>query len=49
MPTSGIDVYSLLVLDSLCEPVGWGPLMVVTDRSNCFVSITSKPIQLAGF
>ena len=34
------------VLDSLCEPVGLVPLVVLTVRSSYLVSIsTSKPIQ----
>ena len=35
-----------VVLDSLHEAVGWGPLVVLMVRSSCFVSISdSKPIQ----
>ena len=35
-----------VVLDSWCEPVGWDPLVMLTVRSSCFVSIsTSEPIQ----
>ena len=35
-----------VVLDSWCEPVGLGPLVVLTVRSSCLVSISSsKPTQ----
>ena len=37
-------------LDSFCKAVGWGPLVELTVRSSCIVSITvSKPIQLPRF
>ena len=26
-----------VVLDSLCEPLSWGPLVVLTVSSSCFV------------
>ena len=28
-----------VVLDNLCQPVGWGPVVVLSIRSSCFVSI----------
>ena len=40
------DKLLLVVLDSLCEPVGWGPLVVLMVRSCCLVSNSaSKPIE----
>ena len=37
---------SPVALDSLCEAVGWGSLVVLTVRSSCFVSISAfKPIE----
>ena len=39
MSTFGIS----LLLDSLCEPVDWGPHLVLMIRSSCVVNIiTSK-------
>ena len=38
------------MLDSLCEPVGWGPLVELTVRSSCFIGIsTSKPIYVMSW
>ena len=38
-------LYSV-VLDSLCETVGWGPVVELTVRSSCLISISaSKQVQ----
>ena len=34
-----------VVLDSLCEPVGLGPLVVLTVRSSYLVTSASNPTQ----
>ena len=43
LSTFGLGFYTLYVG---CKAVGWGPLVELTVRSSCFVSITvSKPIH----
>ena len=32
---------SPVVLDSLCEAIGWGLLLELTVKSSCFVSISA--------